>query len=475
MAYEPVIGLEVHAQLQTNSKLFSPAPTHFGAAPNANTNEICLGMPGVLPVLNEQAVELAIRAAIGLNCTVNHRSQWSRKHYFYPDLPKGYQISQYDQPIASNGRLTIKVGDAEKTIRIERIHMEEDAGKNVHDAALAGNRSYVDFNRAGIPLVEIVTKPDLHSPEEAAAYMKSLRQILRYLDVCDGNMEQGSLRCDANVSIKPIGQKELGTRTELKNINSFRFVSQAIQYEILRQTEVLDRGEKVIQETRLWDSQAKMTRSMRSKEEAHDYRYFPDPDLPDLVINETQIAEINSSLPELPTQKIERYISELELSEYDATVLSEDVEIANFFESALQEHKNPKAIGNWVINEVLRAIKGTSITTLAFPPQYLGRLVKLIDEQTISGKIAKDVFEEMLKNGEKPEDIVANKGLKQVTNLDEIEPVVDKILQENSDNVRQYKEGNTKLLGFFVGQVMKATAGKANPKLVNQILQEKLK
>ncbi|MDP7038630.1 MAG: Asp-tRNA(Asn)/Glu-tRNA(Gln) amidotransferase subunit GatB [Myxococcota bacterium] len=474
MNYEPVIGLEVHAQLRTKSKLFAPASTTFGASPNANTSEICLGMPGVLPVLNDHAVQLAVRAALGLNCTVHQRSQWSRKHYFYPDLPKGYQISQYDRPIATDGHLKINLESGEKIVRIERIHMEEDAGKNVHDSAITGNRSYVDFNRAGIPLVEIVTKPDIHSPEEASTYMKALRQILRYLWVCDGNMEEGSLRCDANVSIKPIGQKELGTRTELKNINSFRFVSQAIQYEILRQAEVLDRGEKVTQETRLWDSQAKMTRSMRSKEEAHDYRYFPDPDLPDLILEEKMISEIRTHMPELPAEKILRYTQELELSEYDAFVLCEDADVAEFFEAAINRHHNSKTIANWVINDVLRAIKGQPLSALSFSGEDLGTLVSLIDNQTISGKIAKDVFQQMLATGENPEQIVESKGLKQLTNQDEIESIIDDILTKNPENIDKYKAGNTKLLGFFVGQVMQQTSGKANPKLVNELLQKKL-
>ena len=474
MDYEPVIGLEVHAQLCTDSKLFAPVSTTFGAPPNSNTCEICLGMPGVLPVLNQHAVDLAIRAALGLKCTVHERSQWSRKHYFYPDLSKGYQISQYDRPIATEGELEIIVEGQKKTIHIERIHMEEDAGKNVHDDTITGGRSYVDFNRAGVPLIEIVTKPDIHSPEEASTYMKTLRQILRYLYVCDGNMEEGSLRCDANVSIKPIDQKELGTRTEIKNINSFRFVNQAIQYEIFRQTEVLNRGDKVIQETRLWDSQAKMTRSMRSKEDAHDYRYFPDPDLPDLVIEQRSIAEIRSKMPELPAEKQLRYVKQLHLNDYDAQVLTESADVACFFENALKRHNNPKAIANWVINDVLREIKDKSISSLPFEGSDLGVLVNLIDDQIISGKIAKNVFEEMLKTGTSPEQIVREKDLRQVNDIDGITTIIDEILKNNPGNIEKYKAGKTTLLGFFVGQVMKETKGKANPKVVNDLLKQKL-
>ncbi|MEL6547490.1 MAG: Asp-tRNA(Asn)/Glu-tRNA(Gln) amidotransferase subunit GatB, partial [Myxococcota bacterium] len=361
--FETVIGLEVHAQLKTATKLFSWSANTFGAAPNSHVDVVCLGMPGVLPVLNEQAVELAVRAAIGLSCTVHPVSQWARKNYFYPDLPKGYQISQFDRPYATGGTLSFEVEGEKKTVGITRIHMEEDAGKNVHDDVVAGKRSYVDFNRAGVPLIEIVSEPDIRSPAEAAEYMRTMRQVLRYLDVCDGNMDEGSMRCDANVSIRPRGQKEFGTRAEIKNINSFRFVEQAIEYEILRQEELVRGGGEVVQETRLWDSQAKKTRSMRSKEDAHDYRYFPDPDLPELVLKADFIAEIRETLPELPKAKFERYTTTLGLSEYDAKILTDDAEVAHFFEAALAAHENPKGLANWVINEVLREIKDQPLTT----------------------------------------------------------------------------------------------------------------
>ncbi|MBN1961702.1 MAG: Asp-tRNA(Asn)/Glu-tRNA(Gln) amidotransferase subunit GatB [Deltaproteobacteria bacterium] len=477
--YEPVIGLEVHAQLRTQSKLFCSCSTAFGADVNLHTCAVCLGMPGVLPVLNRHAVDLAIRAGLGLGCTIHPRSQWSRKNYFYPDLPKGYQISQYDQPIATDGQLIVEVDGATSTVRIMRIHMEEDAAKNVHDDLIAGNRSYVDFNRGGTPLVEIVSQPDIRSAAQAAAYMKTLRQILRYLGVCDGNMEEGSLRCDANVSIRPVGETKLGTRTELKNINSFRFVQQAIEYEIERQKEVLASGGTIVQETRLWDTQAKVTRSMRSKEEAHDYRYFPDPDLPNLVLEPSYIENIRTELPELPAAKLKRYTTELGLSNYDANILTEDAEIALFFEKALAVFKKPKAIANWVINEVLRKLKTQNDDTAAAATltdayaQQIGELVELVEDNIISGKIAKDIFAD-LKAGDSPKRIVDEHGLKQVSDVGSIEPLIDEVLAKNPESVAKYKAGRTNMLGFFVGQVMKQTGGKANPKLVNELIQKKL-
>lgn len=473
-SYEPVIGLEVHAQLLTRSKLFCGCSTKFGATPNAHTCEVCLGMPGVLPVLNKRAVEFAVRAALGLSCKVQHRSQWSRKNYFYPDLPKGYQISQYDQPLATEGSLTIELNGTTKTIGIMRIHMEEDAGKNVHDDLVAGQRSYVDFNRGGTPLIEIVSKPDLRSSEEASVYLKTLRQILRYLGVCDGNMEEGSLRCDANVSIRPVGQEKFGTRAELKNINSFKFVAQAIDYEIARQTEVLNGGGTIKQETRLWDTQAKETRSMRSKEEAHDYRYFPEPDLPDLELSSEYIENIHKHLPELPAQKLQRYQKQLGLSEYDAKVLIEDAAVAGIFEEGIAAHNNPKALANWIINELLRELRGREVSAVKVGGTQLAELVQLIDNGTISGKIAKDVFAHMLENGGAPKAIVEQKGLRQVTDAGSIEPIVDKVLAGNPDSVAKYKSGKTNILGFLVGLVMKESAGKANPQMVNELLKKKL-
>jgi len=474
MSYEVVIGLEVHAQLKTESKLFSGSETRFGAAPNSNTDVVCLGMPGVLPVLNKEAVRLAVKAGLGLDCTVHRSSQFSRKHYFYPDSPKGYQITQFDRPYATEGKLKIEVEGGHKVVGITRIHMEEDAGKSVHDDVAAGSRSYVDFNRAGVPLIEIVSEPDLRSSDEAVTYLKSLRQILRCLGVCDGNMEEGSLRCDANVSIRPHGQQELGTRCELKNINSFRFVQHAIDYEVSRQANVLEHGGKVIQETRLWDTQSKTTRSMRSKEEAHDYRYFPEPDLPDLNLPEGYIEALQAEQPELPAAKITRYVETLGLSHFDASVLADEMEVAVFFEQGLQEHSHAKAVANWTINEVLRELKDQPIGELAFGGKELGQLVALIDDETISGKIAKDVFQAMLQTGVSPAQYIKDQGLEQVTDGAQIESVIEAILAANPGQVAQYKEGKTKLIGFFVGQVMKETQGKANPGMVNQILKKKL-
>ncbi len=472
--FEPVIGLEVHAQLATNTKLFCGCSTAFGAPPNTNVCEVCTGMPGVLPVLNAKAVELAVRAGHGLKCTVHERSQWSRKNYFYPDLPKGYQISQYDKPICTGGKLDIEVDGQTMTVGITRIHMEEDAGKNVHDDMVAGARSYVDFNRSSVPLIEIVSEPDIRSSAQAAAYMKAMRQLLRYLGVCDGNMEEGSLRCDANVSIRPKGESKFGTRAEIKNINSFRFVQQAIDYEIERQADLIRSGGKVVQETRLWDSQAKSTRSMRSKEEAHDYRYFPEPDLPDLVLEPGFKDRIAKELPELPSDKLDRYINTLGLSAYDARILTEDAEVAAFFDSALAAHDNTKSIANWVINDVLRELKGNGIDSLKFKGAAIGELVKLVDTNVISGKIAKDVFAELMVNGGSPKAIVDAKGWVQVTDTGAIEPIVDKILAANAESVEKYKAGKTNVIGFLVGLVMKESKGKANPAMVNELLKKKL-
>jgi aspartyl-tRNA(Asn)/glutamyl-tRNA(Gln) amidotransferase subunit B len=473
MSYETVIGLEVHAQLLTKSKLFCGCSTQFGASANTHTCERCLGMPGVLPVLNRKAVELAARAAAGLECTIHARSQWSRKNYFYPDLPKGYQVTQYDKPIATGGKLAIMTeAGGIKVVGVTRIHMEEDAGKNVHDDALAGERSYVDYNRSGVGLVEIVSEPDMRSSEEAVAYLKALRQILRHLEVCDGNMEEGSLRCDANVSIRKVGQKEFGTRVELKNINSFRFVQAAIEYEVMRQAEVLDSGGSIRQETRLWDTQAKVTRAMRSKEDAHDYRYFPEPDLPDLVLNDAFIEGIKQGLPELPAARLIRYVETLGLSSYDAGILTDDHELSQFFETAIAKHNNVKAIANWIINDLLRELRGK--TTLPFAPEALAELVSLIDDNTISGKIAKEVFVDMLQTGKFPKEIVEAKGLKQVTDTSAIEPLVDQILTANADSVQKLKEGKTNIQGFLVGLVLKASGGKANPKMVNELIRKKI-
>lgn len=474
MVYETVIGLEVHAQLRTRSKLFCGCAIAFGASPNAQTCEICLGMPGTLPVLNSGAVALALRAALGLGCTVHRRSEWSRKNYFYPDLPKGYQITQFDHPYATGGTLTCEVDGRELKVRLTRIHMEEDAGKNVHDDALAGRRSYVDFNRGGTPLIEIVSEPDLRSSAEAVSYLKTLRQLLRYLEVCDGNMEEGSLRCDANVSLRPVGREQFGTRVELKNINSFRFVQQAIEYEVARQAEVLDAGGVIRQETRLWDTQAKKTRAMRSKEEAFDYRYFPEPDLSDLILESDTIAAARQTLPELPAAKRTRYVAELGLTPYDAAVLTDDSDIASFFEGACAHTDNTKALANWIVNDVLREVKTTPLAQLKVTGEALGELVALIDEGVISGKVAKDVFAALLTEGGSARELVKRKGLTQQSDAGALGELVDGVLQAHADSVQKVRDGKTNVIGFLVGQVMQASGGKANPKLVSDLLRKKI-
>jgi len=469
MEFEPVIGLEVHAHLSTKSKIFSPASTEFGAPPNTHVNPICLGMPGVLPVLNGKALEYAVKAAIALNCKIHNRSRFARKNYFYPDLPKGYQISQYEEPFSTDGWLEVSANGSTKKIKITRIHMEEDAGKLVHDNT--GNSTYVDLNRAGIPLVEIVSEPDISNPEEAVQYLKKLRSILMYIGVCDGNMEEGSLRCDANVSVRPRGSKTLGTKVEIKNVNSFKFIQKAIDYEIRRQVSVIESGGTIVQETRLFDAQKSVTFSMRSKEEAHDYRYFPDPDLLPVVIAEEKIEELRASLPELPDQRQTRFISEYKLPEYDASVLTASKEIADYFEEALGHYNNPKAVSNWIMTEVMRELKDDDVSgAMPVSPAQLSELLMLIDDGTISGKIAKDIFQEMVSSGKSAKEIVGEKGIKQITDRGELETIVADILKNHPGEISRYKGGDEKLIGFFVGKVMKATQGKANPKLVNEIL-----
>jgi aspartyl-tRNA(Asn)/glutamyl-tRNA(Gln) amidotransferase subunit B len=471
LTYEPVIGLEVHAQLRTHSKLFCGCATAFGAAPNTQTCPRCLGMPGTLPTLNAQAVTLALRAALGLNCRVHLHSQWSRKNYFYPDLPKGYQITQFDQPIATQGLLRIDADGIEMDAEITRIHIEEDAGKNMHDDWLAGQRSWVDCNRAGTPLIEIVGEPCLRSSAQAAAYLKTLRQVLRYLGVCDGNMDEGSLRCDANVSVRPVGTEKFGTRCELKNINSFRFVSQAIDYEIARQTQILQAGGQIEQQTRLWDTQAKVTRALRSKEEARDYRYFPEPDLPDLQLTQPQLETVRNSLPELPAARRARYVKDFGLSPYDARVLTDEADVAELFDQATAKQTNAKAVANWIINEVLRERRGNEgVSKLPFDGAALAQLIDLIDQGTLSGKMAKEVFAELMASGGTPQDIVARRGLVQVTDSATLQPIVDAVLAANPDSVAKYRAGRTNVLGFLVGQVMQRTRGQANPQLANTLL-----
>ena len=472
--FQPVIGLEVHAQLLTHSKIFCACSTQFGAVPNANTCPVCLGLPGVLPVLNKRVVEFAVRTGLALDCAIRKTSVWSRKNYFYPDLPKGYQISQYDLPICEHGKLTVDSPDGERVVRIRRIHMEEDAGKNIHDAS--GGDSLVDLNRAGVPLLEIVSEPDIRSSEEAAEYLKSLRDVLVYLGVNDGNLEEGSFRCDANVSVMRKGSTEYGTRAELKNINSFRFVRQAIDYEIARQVEVIESGRKVIQETRLWDPGRGETRSMRSKEEAHDYRYFPEPDLPLLQIPEALISEVRASLPELPRAKYVRFRSQYGLPEYDARLLVSEQALADFFEACAQRYRDYKKLSNWFLGELLRLFneEGASVSSLRFTPEQFASVLELVDRGAISNNAGKDVFAEMFRTGKDPQAIIAEKGLGQVSDEGAIEAVVDDVLAKNAGEVAKYRSGKKNVFGFFVGQVMKAMKGKGNPAIVNELLKKKL-
>lgn len=474
MKYETVIGLEVHAQMLTDSKMFCGCSSKFGSEPNSQTCPVCIGMPGVLPVINKKAVEFTIRTGLATNCKISAFSRFARKNYFYPDLPKGYQISQYELPICEGGHIDIVVDSVKKRIGLTRIHMEEDAGKNIHEGA--GNFSFVDLNRAGTPLMEIVSEPDIRSPKEASEYMRKLRTILQYLSVCDGNMEQGSLRCDANVSLRPVGQKELGVKVEIKNINSFRFVEKALEYEIKRQTHILEEGGKIIQETRLWDPSANTTLSMRTKEEAHDYRYFPEPDLLPIAADEKWIDEIRRSLPELPDAKRERLISEYGLPEYDADFLTSEKSVAIWFEAAVKAGGSPKALSNWIMGELMSFLNEENKTIDECPirPLQLAGMLRLIDNGTISGKIAKKVFEDMYRTGKDAEDIVKEKGLVQISDTSEIERAVDDVITKNPNEVERFRAGDEKLIGFFVGQVMKLTKGKANPQVVNELLRKKL-
>jgi len=478
--YEAVVGLECHAQLLTKSKLFCSCSTKFGDAPNSNTCPVCLGLPGALPVLNRVAVALAIRAALGLNCKVNAESQWARKNYFYPDLPKGYQISQYDRPLAQHGFIEITVNGTRKKIGVQRIHMEEDAGKSLHEGFPDSSRNtYLDFNRSGVPLVEIVSNPDIRSSAEAHDYLTRLKEILEYLEVNDGNMEEGSLRCDANVSVRKIGDAKFGTRTELKNINSFRFVQKAIDYEVHRQIDVLESGGRVVQETRLWNSVEERTVSMRSKEEAHDYRYFPDPDLPLLVLDPESIAEVEGSMPELPEARRKRFAAEYALSEYDAGVLASTRALADFFEDTAKLSGQAKAAANWIMGDLLRFYKENNVdlkdlSKSPVKPNMLANMISLVEKGTISGKIAKTVMEEMYLSGKNPEAIIEEKGLIQISNTDEIEKIVSRVIEENPKPVEQYRQGKTSNFGFFVGQVMRVTGGRANPQAVNDILKKRL-
>jgi len=477
MKYQVVIGLEVHTQLTTNTKIFCGCPTRFGAQPNSQTCPVCLGFPGALPVLNRKVVEYAIRAGLATNCSITPRSVFARKNYFYPDLPKGYQISQFDLPICQHGHLDIDVEGGRKRIGITRIHMEEDAGKLVHaDLPGIGDDSCVDLNRACTPLLEVVSEPDMRSADEAIAYLKKLHQIVMYLGICDGNLEEGSFRCDANVSLMPVGSNVFGTRAELKNINSFKFIKQAIEYEMERQAEILDEGGRVIQETRLFDPNTGTTRSMRGKEEAHDYRYFPDPDLVPVIVSDAWIEEVRATLPELPEAKRARLQAELGLPEYDAEVLAASRELAHYFEQTVALFAQPKTVSNWVMGEVTRALNedGKGIADCPVTPALLADLLKLIEQGTISVKIAKTVFDEMYKTGKEPAVIVQEKGLVQVSDTGAIEAMIDEVLQKNPGQVSEYRNGKETLFGFFVGQVMRASKGKANPALVNELLLQKL-
>ncbi len=474
MQYEAVIGLEVHAQLSTDTKIFCSCSTQFGAEPNTHTCPVCTGMPGSLPVLNAKALQYAIKTGLAVNASIAPYSRFARKNYFYPDLPKNYQISQYELPICEGGFIEIKTDDSVKRINLTRIHLEEDAGKNIHEGS--SPYSLVDFNRTGVPLMEIVSEPDIRTPREASAYMRKLRDILRYLEVCDGNMEQGSLRCDANVSVRPSGQKEFGVKVELKNMNSFRFVEKALEYEIGRQIKLLEEGGTIRQETRLFDASTGTTHSMRSKEQAHDYRYFPDPDLTPIITNQEMISEIQRQMPELPDAKYKRFIDLYGLPALDAEMLVEDKRLAEWYEEAVRAGGNPKAISNWIMGDLMRLLKedNKTIDDCPIKPLHLVKMLSLIERGTISGKIAKTVFQEMFKTAKDAEVIVREKGLVQISDSSEIEKTVDEIVAANPKEVERYIKGEDKLFGFFAGQVMKATKGKANPQMVNELLKKKL-
>jgi aspartyl-tRNA(Asn)/glutamyl-tRNA(Gln) amidotransferase subunit B len=488
MEFEPVIGLEVHAQLLTRSKLFCHCSTRFGAAPNANTCPICLGLPGALPILNREAVTMAVKAAVALGCHINSPSIFARKNYFYPDLPKGYQISQYDLPLGEKGSVTVLSGDRagtgkivnrrEKTFGITRLHMEDDAGKSIHEGISdSAAKSCVNLNRSGVPLVEIVSDPDFRSSQEAYDYLIQLRKTLLYLEVCDGNMEEGSLRCDANVSVREKGAAEFGTRVEIKNLNSFRFLQRALDYEIERQIRVLSEGEKIVQETRLWDESGERTFPMRSKEEAHDYRYFPEPDLMPVKLDRDWIERLRRELPELPGPRMKRVMEQYDIAADDALFLTGTAAMAGFFEECAQSSENPKASANWIMGELAFNLKnsGKDIADCPVTPGQLAALIKTIDSGKISGKIAKTVFEEMFRTSEDPAPVIERMGLVQVSDEASLEPVIDRILAANPKQLEEFRSGKTKVFGFFVGQVMRETKGQANPQVVNDLLQKKLK
>jgi len=483
--YEAIIGLETHCQLNTATKIFSYSSTEFGTPPNTNIDPICMGLPGVLPVLNQKVLESAVKAGLALNCQIAPYSKFDRKQYFYPDLPKNYQISQYDLPIAEHGWLEIELIDddgnpIDKKIGITRLHMEEDAGKLVHagsDRLSGSTYSLVDFNRAGIPLLEIVSEPDLRSGKEAAEYAQELRRIMRYLGISDGNMQEGSLRCDVNISVRPVGQKEFGVKVEIKNMNSFNAIQKAIDYEIERQIEAIENEEPIVQETRLWEEGSQRTISMRIKEGSSDYRYFPEPDLPPIEVSKEQLDQWRSELPELPAEKRHRYEETFGLSAYDTRVLTEDKLVAEYFEAAVTANANPKQVANWVMGDIAAYLNTEKlvITEIALKPLVLAELIQLIEDDTISGKIAKEILPELLSKGGSAKEIAESRGLIQISDVSQLEAIIDKVIADNPKKLEQYRNGKTKLQGFFIGQVMKETNGRANPKLTNQLLGKKLK
>ena len=471
--YEVVIGLEVHAQVTSESKLFSTSATKFGAEPNTQVSLVDAAFPGMLPVINEYCVKQAIKTGIGLKAKINKRSVFDRKNYFYADLPQGYQISQFKDPIVGEGKVILDMPDGQKEVGIERLHLEQDAGKSIHD--LDPKNTFVDLNRSGVALMEIVSKPDLRSPDEVNAYIKKLRSIMRYLGTCDGNMQEGSLRADVNVSVRKKGSKEFGTRCEIKNVNSIKFMQMAIEYEANRQVDLIEDGQTIDQETRLFDTKKNETRSMRSKEDAHDYRYFPDPDLLPLEVSDDFIENLKSEIPELPDEKKKRFIEKFKLSSYEANILVSDIETSNYFENVIKK-SDVKLATNWIIGELFAALneKNLEITESPISPGNLSKLINLIKDGTISGKIAKTVFEQMMEGDKDPQKIVEEKGLKQESDPKALEALIDKVIDDNRDKATEYKSGKVKLFGFFVGQVMKVSGGKANPQLVNEILKKKL-
>jgi len=475
MNYETIIGLEIHAELSTKTKAFCSCKNEFGGEVNTNCCPVCMGYPGALPVLNKKVVEYAIKAGLALNCQISLYSKTDRKNYFYPDLPKAYQISQYDKPLCKNGRIKIELDGQEKNIGITRIHIEEDAGKLIHGTE-SEDYSLVDFNRGGVPLIEIVSEPDIRSPLEARLYLEKLKGILEYLEISDCKMQEGSLRCDANISIRPVGQKEFGVKTEIKNMNSMKALQRALEYEEERHKKILSEGGAIVQETRRWDESKGITVSMRTKEQAHDYRYFPEPDLVPIILEEAWIEDIRKALPELPDDKKKRFVEEYGIPDYDASVLTLTKELSSFFEACAKGHKNPKAISNWVMGEVLRIIKEKELDLkdLKIKPEALRKLVDLVDDGILSSTGAKQVFEEMFKTGKDPETLVDQLGLRQISDEGAIVELVKKVLSENEKSVEDYKKGKTNALGYLVGQCMKASKGKGNPQIINKILRDML-